>query len=93
MQLAFLEAVIPIDQNGPLRRDLDETNVQCLKRDLASLNDGTKYMKVDPQIGDPVAQQITRNQKLTCEAIRFLPNRLHVIDDRVHVSLVAAEAW
>lgn len=93
VQLALLEAVIPINQNGPLRRDLGETNVQCLKRDLESLNDGTKYMKVDPLIADSVAQRITRNQKLTCEAIRLLPNRLHVIDDRVHVLLVSAEAW
>jgi len=89
--LVLCEPIVPIDQDRPLGRELDEADTQRLERDLETLGDGTQDVQVDPLIGDPIAQQIAGHQQVAREVIGLALDGADVVGAGVDARLVTTE--
>src|SRR6218665_1955442 len=84
--------VVPVDEDGALRRELDVTDAQRLQRDLKTLGDVAEDAEVDALAGNPRAPQIAGHQQVAGEVICLPFDAAEPVDVGGGPLLVAVEA-
>jgi len=89
--LVLGKAVVPVDQDCALWRELHETDAQGLEGNLKAFGEVAQDVQVNAPVGNRVAQQVAGDQQVAGEVVRFALNIAHAVSAGINAFLVTAE--